>query len=265
MNDFLLIFLSIVLICLPIWVATRKSKEEKAYEKYLEDSLEDETIYEPETGAKITLEQAEKGHWINHDNEYRTLPEDEINKFYSEEEKEAFRALNYLKKESKYKKTDFTEEEVIILDHSKILKKYDEWSYGYVFNLNYGNGKVFLPTVELFANGYRDGNYKETQLMFWIKTEYDLGHYFLREKIISDKILDFIRNDDELVLENYESYTFKKSNNLLYINQLIKSFEGTLGLEIELFENNIFIKTIQLVNIKDILSLEKIIHNIYKT
>ena len=60
---------------------------------------------DPETGAKLTLEQAESGHWINHDNEYKTTPESEIEKLYSEEAKNAERAINYLKEKHFENKT----------------------------------------------------------------------------------------------------------------------------------------------------------------
>lgn len=264
MNDFIFIFLSTILISLPIWIGIRKSKKEKAQDKYLEDSLEDETLIDPETGARITLEQAENGHWIKHDNEFFTIPEEEINKLVSEEEKKAYQAINYLKKEIKYRRTEFSEDDFLTLENLKILNKYDNWSYGYVFKLDYVDGLVFLPTVELNGRTYREEDYIETHLMFWTKTQYDLGHYYLREKDVSEKFFDLIRNDDDLILENFESFTIRKSNNLLYINQILISFKGINGLEIEFYEKNIFIKTLRLVTLNDILMIEKIICNIYK-
>ncbi|QYA26684.1 hypothetical protein G3I01_14655 [Gramella sp. MT6] len=57
------------------------TKAEREYEKRINESLADEYIIDPETGAKLTLEEAESGHWINHDNEYITIPEKEIENY----------------------------------------------------------------------------------------------------------------------------------------------------------------------------------------
>ncbi len=51
-----------------------ETAERKEYERKLKESLKDEFIYDPETGAKITLAEAESGHWIAHDNENRPMP-----------------------------------------------------------------------------------------------------------------------------------------------------------------------------------------------
>ena len=46
--------------------------------------MEDEYIIDPETGAKLTLEEAESGHWIAHENEFRTIPDSELNNLPTE-------------------------------------------------------------------------------------------------------------------------------------------------------------------------------------
>ena len=96
MSEFLIIFFSISIIAFTLWISMRKTKKEKQYEEYLEESLEDEHLYDPETGAKITLEQAESGHWINHDNEFKPIDLRGLEKFQTKEEKDSLKALNYL-------------------------------------------------------------------------------------------------------------------------------------------------------------------------
>ena len=240
----------------------RKTKKEKLYEQYLEESLEDEYLYDPETGAKITLEQAESGHWISHDNEFKTIDNSEFEKFQTTEDKEALKALNYLISESEYRKTTLSEEQIQILESTRILSKYDNWSFSNSFKLEFCNGFVFTPTVELHGNTRHQEDFIESQLMFWVISKHDLGHYYLREKKISEKVFDIIRNDDELKLDNYESFTYKKTTNLLHITQILKSLEGQKSLEIELLNNNIFIKTLNLLHLDDILRIEKILKHI---
>jgi hypothetical protein len=63
----------------------------------MRQSLADEFIIDPETGAKLTLEQAESGHWLIRDNESREITEDAISKLPYEDEQTVERALNLLR------------------------------------------------------------------------------------------------------------------------------------------------------------------------
>lgn len=242
----------------------KDSKAEQEYERKLKESLADEYIIDPETGAKITLEQAESGHWVTHDNEFNTMSESDIDKLYTEEEKDAERGVNYLKEKTDYRKQKLTEQELKILEETKTLSKYDDWSYSDCFRLEYANGFVFLPAVEIEDKGagYFDSSYHESQVMFWLKLNYDAGHYYLREKTGVEKIFDLIKNDDDLKLKNYESFTFKKSANLINTIRILKEFEGCNGLEIEFMNDNLFVKSLKLVNLEDIMRIETVIKNV---
>ena len=103
--DFFLIIICLLIIAIPIFLSFRKTKTEKEYDQYLEKSLEDEFLYDPETGAKITLEQAESGHWISHDNEFNPIEYKGFEKLQTPESKKALDGLNYLITSTDYKKT----------------------------------------------------------------------------------------------------------------------------------------------------------------
>jgi len=233
----------------------KSDKEGNEYDQKLKERLKDEYIIDPETGAKLTLEQAESGHWIAHDNEFRTIPETEIENLYSDEQKNAERAINYLKESRQYRKQRPTPVEVEYLEKTNILNKYDDWSYSDSFRMEYCSGFSFVPKVST-------NNYTERQIMFWIKLKTDFGHYYLREKSNTEKFFDLIRNDDELKLTGYESFTIKKTDNLILIINLLKNFEKQKGFEIEFFDSNLFIKNTKIINISDIKRIEKIIKNI---
>ena len=243
---------------------TKGSKQEQEYNKKLKESLAEEFIIDPETGAKLTLEQAESGHWIAHDNEFLTIPDSDIDKLFTEEQKNTERGINYLKEKTDYRKQKLTKQEIQILEETKILSKYDDWSYSNCYRLEYANGFVFLPAVKFIdkETGYVDNSYHESQIMFWLKLNIDFGHYYLREKSKVEKFFDLIKNDDDLKLKNYESFTFRKSTDLLKIIRILKSFEGSKGLEIELMDRNLFVKNQKLANLEDIKRIESVIKNV---
>ena len=95
--------------------------------------------------------------------------------------------------------------------------------------------------------------------MFWIKDEQLSGHYYFREKTSFEILADLFRNDDEIKLNNYESFTIKKSNNILYISKLLSFFKNEKELEFEICDNSFFIKTLSHPNMEDYLRIEKII------
>jgi predicted DNA binding protein len=240
------------------------SETEKEYQRKLEESLKDEFIIDPETGAKLTLEQAQSGHWIAHDNEFKTVPENEIEKLLTEEEKKFEICKNYLKESNEYKKHKLTDKQLQVLEETKVLSKYDNWSYSDCFNLEYTDGLILLPAVEINDKTpvYFSNNYTEPQVLFWLKFDFDMGHYYLREKLSIEKFLDLIKKDDDLKLKNYESFTIRKSNNIIKVIKILEKFENQERIEIEFMDNNLFVKNERLASLEEIKRMEKIIKNL---
>lgn len=248
-----------IIFCL--YVAFKpKTAEQKEYERKLKESLEDEYIIDPETGAKITLEEAESGHWISHDNEFRTVPEKDLEKLLSDDEKQIEVAINYLRESKDYRRTELTEEQLDLFDETEVLAKYDDWSYSHPFSFE--NGLLILPAPEIHGTTYYEEDYKESHLMFWKKISTIQGHYYLREKSSVEKVFDRFRNDDDLTLLDYESFTFQKSFDILKINKLLAHFENEKGLELEIKDDNLFVKTKKLGSIEDIKRIENILKNV---
>lgn len=239
----------------------KQSDEDKEYDRKLKESLKDEFIYDPETGTKLTLEQAESGHWIPHNNLNRVKSKEEIEKFYVGREKDAEELINHLKV-SGYEYNKLTNFQIEILEHTKIFEKYDDWSYSNSFSFDNGKNFIFFPAVEYNAQNNYQNNFKESQIMFWIKNEKLTGHFYLREKTNFERISDLLRNDDEIKLNDYESFTYKKSNNILNIIRALKLFEKEKELEIEIKGDNLLVKTLKFPNMEDFLRIEKIIKNV---
>lgn len=257
MKTDLFVFIGIpLLVGLYIWLSKRspQNKEYKEYERKLKESLKDEFIIDPETGIKLTLEEAENGKWLAHDNEFRTIPDEEINKITNVNEKQIQIALNYLRESRFFTKTDLTDLEVDKLIDTKILSGYDDWSYDDCYKFE--NGLIFSPSVEWNRGEF----YQESHLMIWLKIQNIDGHYAFREKFASEKFFDTIRSDDEIKLKNYECFTIKKSFNIIKINSILSKIIPTKDLEIEIDNNNLFIKTRKLVSIEDIKAMELLIN-----
>jgi hypothetical protein len=212
----------------------------------LKESLEDDRIFDPETGVYISLEEAESGQWSTDDREKHYIPEQQLSK----EGDNLKIAINYLYNSEFYTKTGpLPDTEYDIIESSKILGKYDDWSYSNT--LKFEKGYAFLPLVDEGVDG--------SLLMYLIKIPSLKGHYYLREKEAAEKFFDHFRDDDDLTLKNYESFTLRKSKNTHMINNFLKVFEGEKGLEIEINDTFLMIKTLKLVNLEDILRIEKII------
>ena len=260
MNDTIIIIIGIA-IAFFLWkVMTYKSKSEIEEENRLKESLADEFIYDPETGTKLTLEQAESGHWIAHNNVNRIKDSKEIEQFYYGNEREVEELKNYIKRTG-YINKKLANSQVELLEKTEMLSKYDNWSYSNSFINDNGNCFVLFPAVEIIGNRHQPGYY-ESQIMFWIKDEQLSGHFYLREKTNFETLTDTFRNDDDIKLDNYESFTIKKSNNILYIIRLLNFFKDELELEFEIYDDNLFIKTLCFPNLEDYLRIEKNIKNV---
>ncbi|MDI1257133.1 MAG: hypothetical protein PSV16_13645 [Flavobacterium sp.] len=257
MSDTVIIIIGIIIIVFFWKVMTFASKSEIEEENRLKESLSDEFIYDPETGTKLTFEQAESGHWIPHDNVNRIKDSDEIKQFYYCNEREVEELKNYIKKTG-YTHKKLTSSQLELLEKTETLSKYDSWSYSSSFSNENGNRFLLFPAVEIKGNRHQPG-YHESQIMFWIKDEQLSGHFYLREKTSFETLTDIFRNDDDIKLDNYESFTIKRSNNILYIIRLLNLFKDENGLEFEVYDGNLFIKTLNFPNMKDYLRVEKII------
>ncbi|MFT3795373.1 hypothetical protein [Flavobacterium sp.] len=258
MSDSLVIVLSLCIVLILWRVLTYKSKSDKAEEKRLQESLEDEFIYDPVTGAKLTLEQAESGHWVAHDNPNRVKSSAEIEQFYQGEEREAQRLINHLKQQG-YQFDDFSDAQIAALEATQMLSKYDEWSYAEPYAKN--GHFVFFPAVHIHGGRYQD-NYHQSQLMFWVKDDRLSGHFYLREKSGFESLSDAFRSDDDIKLRNYESFTVEKPENVLQVIKVLQHFDGVKGLEIEVKDDNLWVKTLRLPQTEDFKKIESVLEAI---
>ncbi|OXA76330.1 hypothetical protein SAMN05444397_10153 [Flavobacterium aquidurense] len=237
-----------------------KTQKEKEYERKLKESLADEFIYDPETGAKLTLEQAESGNWIAHNNLNRIKPKEELEQYYKGKEKEIEELANFLKSNG-YKFTKLTDSQIEFLEQTKILSKYDDWSYSCSYSFNEGKDFVFFPRVT-FNNNRHENGYSESQIMFWINDMSLDGHVYLREKTNFEAFTDMIRNDDLIELDHFETFVFKESTTMIPLLKTLRLLDMQKDLEIEIIEDSLLIKSLKYVNKNDYLRIEETVKGI---
>lgn len=217
--------------------AVKWSLKESPEDRELRLRLEDPYIYDPETGAHLTLEEAERGNWIAHDNEQRHKSEQEIEKHFQGSEQVVEKISSDLKRE-RYRFRRLDEEETDILESTRILSRYNDWSYAHAFDLGPGK-RLLFPEVHLSG----PGSFTDYQIMFWVRTDNESGHYYLREKTTFEWIFDQIRKDDAFDLKGFEVFTITPSRNPDALQKLIAPFEGIPYLEIEIDREHLFVKT----------------------
>ena len=95
--------------------------------------------------------------------------------------------------------------------------------------------------------------------MLLLKIESIDWHYTFREKTGTEKFFDSIRNDDEIKLKDYECFTVSKTLNPIRTINLVNKIVKLKGLEIEIHNENLFIKTLNLASLEDVKTLEVLI------
>jgi hypothetical protein len=264
MNDLSSYIVPIVMIFTLIWFCYRWHKQHKEYNDKIQKNLEDNYIIDPKTGTKITLEQAESGFWAASDNKLNITSESDIQKLYTEEEKQIARTLNYFK--TNFLKLELDKDQWFILEQTKIVDKYQNFEYHTPFKVKNGNGIFFLAEVVLGESNdipYHIGTlYLGCQIMFWLTVDVNLGHYYFREKTSTEKILDKMKSDDDFKLINYETFAFKKTNNIEYVSKILEYLEQEKGFEIEFMDTNIFIKNLKHANLEDMHKIKNMVERI---
>jgi hypothetical protein len=233
----------------------KSSEEDRIYFEKQKKRLSNDLLYDPASGTRFSLEEAnEKGITVL-DNLNRIKTDDELEEFYSGNGLEIEIISNYLKR-TNYYSLKFSNKQIKILENIITFKNYSDWSYSKAFSFEKDSYFIFFPNVQI---GKEEKSYDDNQTMFWLNIDNQKGNYFLREKAIIEEIFDFFRKDDDLNLKKYECFTFEKSPNILLLNRILKHFEGLKNLEIEIYKGNLFIKTLKLTTFEDFKKLEFII------
>ena len=229
----------------------RSTADEKKNEERVKRSLEDERIYDPETGKYLTLEQAESDECFLEENSNRLISKREIDAHFHEDEVRVVNCFNWINKKSHQEYT-FNDTELEVLETIKILNTYESWSYTECSIIS-DKAFLFFPSVEYSL----DNPNLETQIMIWHKLKGMHGHHIFKPESIVDKVLDVIKNDDTLELKGFEPNTFTLSPSPMLTIIALQKLEGLKNVNIEVLDNNLFIKTNRIARLEDL----KMLHN----
>lgn len=234
---------------------TLQTKEEKEYDERIKNSLEEQYIIDPETGAKLTLEQADSG--IQDENQVKYFSETDYSKILVEEEKNAELATDVYRRNKNYKKTEFDDSEIEILVNTLTLSKYDEWNYSNCLTNETRTKIFFVPSVSIDKL-----NYRESQIMYWIKIQNINGHYHLYEVNKAERILINSTKKESVFYNSYFCEILRKSHNATNLKFILNKISELKGFEFEIINDNLFIKSTRLVCKIDIDNAEKLINNV---
>lgn len=247
---YLIGFVAIVAFVLDGVFFGTKSIEEKEREKQLEKSLDDERIYDPETGQLITLEQAQSGKWEASDRPI--ISEDKIEKYYNDRDKEMVHIFNYLNASSLYEPLHVNSEISTILKNLNLLKNYDGWQHHSVSYRLEKKGVLLFPVVI-------HGEFLEPYILFGMSIPHQTGHYVFREKHAIEKWLDLIDSDDDFEIDGYECFTLSPTNDEALVTQILSAFEDTELIEIELVGSWLFVKSAKPATLVEVQDIEDIL------
>lgn len=136
--------ISLAVTALVVFIILRPSKAEREHDEEVAKRLEDETIYDPETGAKLTLEQAESGHFIGNDGDDRVKSDEEIAEHYRDEERE----VEYIRRYFAERKIPQYEGEDIggLIHGSEMIKQFDDCNIASLWEIVPG---VFIAIIQV--------------------------------------------------------------------------------------------------------------------
>lgn len=257
------ILIIIAILAFGIFLLTYKTKSEKEQDKKLMESLNDEHLIDPVTGTKITLEQAESGQW---EPEVRShfYSEEEIQNSVEEEIKQMMRGNNYLYNQKQYLIHQLTETQINFFEQTEMFRKYDSWTYSDAFKIDYCEGYIVLPNVNIKSKPYSRYEYQDTQCLFWLKLKNQCGHYYISEKSNKVKLYELVTQSEELRLKNYEILVIEPASNMPVLHSIISVFEDTDALEIEIFKQYLLIKNLKYLNVDQIKVMETLLTKLHK-
>ena len=144
-----IILLFSTLFILMVYSLLKRSKEEKEEERKMKERLADETIYDPISGLKLTLEEAESGLFIDPDNPGRIKSEEELQNYFTEENIEFERIKAFIIKNNLLTLEEDKEERLIenIISKADIFQSYEGFSVGYTVQL-FDNVFISLALVD---------------------------------------------------------------------------------------------------------------------
>ena len=251
----IIVFVVILTLLILKLIFVKADKANTVYKEQLNKSLEDEYIIDQETGAKLTLEQAQSGNWNPEEVTY--FSEEDVAKHYSEDFQNMYATKYYLEQQKAYNTIELEDSFLEFISTKLIFAKYDNCSFTDSFINKSTQTKILFSWVEM-----QQTNYSEIQLLFWVKISNFTGHYYLSEKNKSEQIAIKLANKDALFFNDYYYEILKASFSNGYELGILEKCAAEKRIEVEILNDTLFIKTTDLASIKDIKRIEQLIESL---
>lgn len=212
-------------------------KTENDYNKKMMQRLEDPFLYDRESGTRFTLEQIkERTSDIDYNDDF--IPDSKQKIPYYGEDHIEVEQISTLLKSQDYKSIKLSQKQIKTLNKIESLSSCGDWGYDTAFDV--GNSNLVL-----FSSFQDNGKtvFANPKILFWLKIPAIGGHYFLRKKDTIEKVFDLVRNDDEFNFGNFEVFSIKSTKSRIQLLRNLAPFEDFENIEIEVQNDNMFIKT----------------------
>lgn len=234
---------------------TFSSITENDYNKKMMESLQDPFLYDCESGARFTLEQVKKRtSETDYDDDF--VPESKQQIPYYVEKDMIIEKISNLLKSQDFESIKLSQKQIKTLNKIESLSNCVDWGYDTAFDIENTN-VVLFPSFQ--GNGKAD--FSNPKILFWLKVPFIEQHYFLRKKETIEKVFDLIRNDDEFNLGNFEVFSIKLTKSKIQLLRNLAPFEDFENIEIEVQNDNMFIKTTDDISVE---SFEKLFSAVEK-
>ncbi|MCG8574342.1 MAG: hypothetical protein MI810_05605 [Flavobacteriales bacterium] len=244
-----------------VFVGSKKErKETKEYNERLKKSLEDDRIYDPETGTFITLEEAQSGLPLDDKSISNLIPEEEIDDVLWGEQAIHARINNALI-EANAEPIGLDKEQIEILNRSHILNHSKEWSYSKMYQTA-ASSFILLINITYLRNP--DSSHYEKQILGFTKINQSLGHHVAEPATLENKLVNLVE-DDTIIIPNWEVTTYKASDNINLADEIIRGFntekrsDDTVldesefaPMSIEIIENYVIYRCTRQIRLEDI-------------
>lgn len=238
------------------------SKMDRENRKKLEEQLEDEYIYDPETGLKMTLEEAEQGAVFESNGVSIIKSDAEIDSIEDENIRELHRIRNFFLK-SELTKVDSDDFELIRAKIASLQfsSNYSSIETDFITQIS-ENSYIALTSVAYVIAGKRGSNtYSDNQIFGIIESDKTIGTAYIIPNSIRVHLENVVTPEEEII-EN--SLTIRPLGDLNI--ELAKKLCQHLGeldgdFEVLVHQKSIYIKINRNARLDDLMTLMKMMKN----
>lgn len=224
---------------------SKDSKNAADSSPVLSDSAEDEYLYDPKTGKRITLEEAMHGYEVEQAEAEAPATDKAAEHSRTEEEVAALRIRNWMILENFGLVTKEEADALIIkIENSTIMKAYgDKMDYLFAAAPDQGLILMVMHASPELGHGREGGNMGEHQLLGMLKLEYFESQAVLQPRATQGSLLSTASAGQEFTTDKHTIYLAEKENLPEALLRLDASLQGITNYSAEVHQEWLIIKS----------------------